>query len=263
MGFVPEQLELVHGGEADAFPHRAATGGGVANVADDDAGLLVDVFIEGRAHRDVTRAPNNGVVRHDAEGREEGVHGATHTAVEAVVFGEDLRQRAIDEVVHGQVLRGAGGVLFDDAQGVAAEVVAHDLKQVAVGKLGNGRETLGKDFSVAAMGAVDVVIYAEEVGLADGGGFLAHREVGRTTVVVFDALKAAAELDLVEHVLEGPDDLHVALDAQEVSLGKPLRRELLLAGLLILVDRDGGELDPSRTAVLDGADELALGHISS
>ena len=39
MGLVPEFLELVHGGEAEAFPDRPAAGRGVADVADDDAGL--------------------------------------------------------------------------------------------------------------------------------------------------------------------------------------------------------------------------------
>ena len=64
--------------------------------------------------------------------------------------------------------------------------------------------------------AVDVVVDAEQVGLADGRGFLADRQVGRAAVVVLDALVVAAELDLVEHVLEGADDLHVALDADQV-----------------------------------------------
>ena len=69
---------------------------------------------------------------------------------------------------------------------------------------------------MAAVAAVDVVVDAEQVRLADGGGFLADRQVRRAAVVVFDALVVAAELDLVEHVLEGADDHHVALDAQEV-----------------------------------------------
>ena len=33
VGLVPQQLELVHRGEAEAFPHRAAAGRGVADVA--------------------------------------------------------------------------------------------------------------------------------------------------------------------------------------------------------------------------------------
>ena len=58
------------------------------------------------------------------------------------------------------------------------------------------------------------------IGLADGRGFLADRQMRRAAVVVFDALVVAAQLDLIEHVLEGADDHHVALDAQQVVFGE-------------------------------------------
>ena len=134
------------------------------------------------------------------------------------------------------------------------------LSRCVVGKLGDGGKALGEDFAVAAVAAVDVVIHAEQVGLPDGRGFLADRKVRRAAVVVFDALVAAAELDLVEHVLKRPDDLHVALDAQEVLLSEALGSEFLLAGLLVLVEGDRGELELAGAAMLDGADGLALGH---
>ena len=102
----------------------------------------------------------------------------------------------------------------------------------------DGREALGEDFAVAAVAAVDVVVHAQQVGLADGGGLLADRQVRRAAMVVLDALVVAAQLDLVEHVLKGADDLHVALDAQEVVLGEVLGGELVLDGLVVLVDRD-------------------------
>src|ERR1039457_5114505 len=54
--------------------------------------------------------------------------------------------------------------------------------------------------------------------------------------------------------------IYIALDAQEVRLGKPVGGEFFLAGLLVLVDRDGGELELAGAATLDGTDDLALGH---
>src|ERR1017187_1898192 len=113
---------------------------------------------------------------------------------------------------------------------------------------------------MAAMGAVDVVLNPQEIGLTHCGRFLAYRKVSRTAVVVLDALITAAELDLVEHVLKGSDDLHVSLDAQEIGLGIPLRGEFLMAGLLVLVKWDGGELELAGSAILDGTDHQALGH---
>jgi len=183
------------------------------------------------------------------------MHGAAQAAVEAVVFGEDFRQRAIDKVIYGQVLGGAGGILFDDAQGVAAEVIAHNLEQGVIGQLGDGREAFGQDFSVAAMGAVNMVLHPQQVSLAHGGGFLADRKMSRAAVIVFDAVEAAAQLDFVEHVLEGSNNLHIALDAQKIGLGKALGGEFLFAGFAVLVDRNGGEFDLSGAAVLDGIDE--------
>ena len=86
--------------------------------------LLVDVLEERRADGDVGRAADDRVVRIDAERREEGVHRAAEAAVDAGVAGEDLGQRAVDDEVDRQVLRVACRVLLDDAQAVAAEVVA-------------------------------------------------------------------------------------------------------------------------------------------
>ena len=143
---------------------------------------------------------------------------------------------------------------------VAAEVAAHDLQQRVVRELLDGGQALGQDLAVAAVGAVDVVVDAEQVGLADGGGFLADGEVGRAAVVVLDALVVAAQLDLVEHVLEGADDLHVALDAQQVRLGETTGVEFLFAGLLVLIERDRRKLELAGAAFLDGTDDLALGH---
>ena len=47
-------------------------------------------------------AAHDGVVRVDAEGREEGVHRAAQAAVEAGLAGEDLAVSAVDQELDGQ-----------------------------------------------------------------------------------------------------------------------------------------------------------------
>ena len=137
------------------------------------------------------RAADDRVVRIDAERREEGVHRAAQAAVEAGVAGEDLGQRAVDDEIDRQVLRRSRGILLDDAQAVAAEVVAHDRMQRLVVELVDGREALGQDLAVGAVRAEDVVVGVEQVRLADRRRFLADREVRRAAVVVRDVLVSA------------------------------------------------------------------------
>ena len=71
---VPQGAKLVHCRKTHRFPHRAATGSSVANVGDHNPRLAIDPFEEGGAGGNVRRAANDGVVGHDAKGREEGVH---------------------------------------------------------------------------------------------------------------------------------------------------------------------------------------------
>ena len=104
---VPQLAVLVHRGEGDAFPHRAAAERGVADVGDDDARLAVDALEQRRARGDRARAADDGVVRIDAERREEGVHRAAESAVEAGLAREDLAVRAVDEEAERQVLHRA------------------------------------------------------------------------------------------------------------------------------------------------------------
>ena len=107
MDFVPQFLELIHRGEAEGFPRRAAAGRGVADVGDHDAAALVDVLEERRADGDVGRTAHDRVVRIDAERRKEGVHRTAEAAVDTGVAGKDLGQRAVDDEVDRQVLRRA------------------------------------------------------------------------------------------------------------------------------------------------------------
>jgi len=116
----------------------------------------------------------------------------------------------------------------------------------------------GEDLAVAAMAAVNVVLNAQQVRLTDGGRLLPNGQVGRPAVVVLQAVEVAAELDLIEHVLERANDGHVAEDADEVRLREPL--ELVLDGLVVLVDRDRREGDVSLLTYVLGQNHLMFGH---
>ena len=99
---VPQLAVLVHRRKRDAFPDRPAGKAGVADVADDDAGLAVDPLVERGAGGDGAGSADDGVVRIDAEGCEEGVHGAAQAAVEAGIAREDLAVGAEDQEPLGQ-----------------------------------------------------------------------------------------------------------------------------------------------------------------
>ena len=49
-------------------------------------------------------------------------------------------------------------------------------------------QALGKDFAVAAMAAVDVIVHVEQERLTDRRCFLTNRQVGRAAMVVFHAI---------------------------------------------------------------------------
>ena len=77
-------------------------------------------------------------------------------------------------------------------------------------------------------------------------------------VVVFYAVVFALDLDLVEHCLKLADDRHVAVDAHEIFLG--VESLLLFKGLVILADRNIGEMDIARFKGFFRIDELTLRH---
>ena len=90
------------------------------------------------AHGDGAAAADDGVVGIDAEGREEGVHGAAQAAVEAGLPGEDLGHRAVEQEVDGDVLDALVGLVLDDLIGPAVQEALHDVEQFVVGQLLDG-----------------------------------------------------------------------------------------------------------------------------
>ena len=258
----PQVVVLVHSGHHQPFPDRAAGHRAIADVADDDAVLAVDLFVQGRADRDIGRAADDGVVRIDAERQEEGVHRAAQTAVETGVLGEDLRQRTVEQEVDSQVLDRftlAGVELLDDLVGIAAEKLLHDRVETGVRQLVDRGKSFGEDLAVAAVRTEDEIVDGQEIRLADRRGLLAHRQVRRPWVVVLNAVVGVGRLDRVQHRLEFADIAHVAIDAQEIIL----REELLLLGnrFLVLVDRNLVEFDETRLAHLVRIDMQVLGHV--
>src|SRR5205823_1315960 len=67
MGLIPKHFELVHRGKTERLPSRTAARGRVADIADDDARLVVDLLEKGCPDRDVRRAAHDRVVWIDAE----------------------------------------------------------------------------------------------------------------------------------------------------------------------------------------------------
>jgi len=93
---LPEGFVLVHCCQANPFPDRPARGGTIADVGNDNAGLLVNFFIERSPDGNITGAADDRIVWIDAERREKGVHGAAHTLIEAGFAPKDFGQGAVD-----------------------------------------------------------------------------------------------------------------------------------------------------------------------
>ena len=228
-------------------------------LADHDAGLAVDALEQGRADGDVARAADDGVVGHDAEGREEGVHGAAHAVVEAGLAAEDLRQRAVEHEVDGQVTRSLPPAPFSTArQGPPAHVGLHDPGQLGIVQLVDGREALGQDLAVAAVRAEDEVLGVQVQALADRRRFLPDGQVRRPLVVVLDALVLPLGLDRGQHGLELADEQHVLVDLGEALLA--VLFFLFLGVRHVLVHQQGGKLDFPRLAHHLGVDDDRFGH---
>ena len=189
---IPEGPVLVHGGEAQRFPGRPTACRRVADAGDDDAGAAVHALEERRAGRDPGRAADDGVVRHAAERREEGVHGAAEPAVQAGTPPEHLRHEAVHHEVDGQVLDVT--VLRarrHHPQDVAIQVLLHDALQVGAVGVADALQALGQDLGVAAVRAEDQVFRCQRQAQSHHRRLLTDRQVRRAFVHVVDARVAA------------------------------------------------------------------------
>ena len=148
----PKGAELVHAGEGHALKDGAACQGAVADVADDNAALAIDLFIEGRADGDASRTTHDGVVGEDAEGDEEGVHGATQAFIETRLAGKDFSNGAVEEEADAQFLHVVTLVAaLGNVQRSAAPELLHDFDKLRVAENLNGAEALGQNLAVATV----------------------------------------------------------------------------------------------------------------
>ena len=171
-------------------------------LAHHDAALAVHPLEERRARRNRTRAAHDGVVGIDAERREEGVHRAAHAAVEAGLAREDLAERAEDDELDGQVRDRAAMVLLQRPEDRAVQIGPHDLEQRLLVGLADRGEPLRQNLAVAAVRAVDVIVWRQEERHPDRGGLLSDRQVGGPEMIVGDAFVQPLRLDLVQDRLE-------------------------------------------------------------
>ena len=93
----PQLFELIHRSEGHAFPNRAAGHRRVAEVGNHHARLAVHFLVQGRTYCDAAATAYDGVVRVDAERREEGMHTSAEAFVEPGRAGEYLGQRAVQQ----------------------------------------------------------------------------------------------------------------------------------------------------------------------
>ena len=187
------------------------------------------------------------------------MHGAAHAVVEAVLPGEDLGQRAVEDKADGQLLDVVGlAELLHGPQGLAAEEVLHDVHQFLVGHLLDAGEALGQNLGVGPVGAEDDVVLVQQIGLADTGGLLAQGQVGGTGIGGLDAVVVGLGLNQGEHMLELAENGDVAVNADQVGVG--VVGPLLGHGLVIGADRDVFKMDGTGSPGGYGVHKQRLGH---
>ncbi len=255
---VPERAVLVHRGEAHRLPDGAAAHRGVSDVGDHDAALAVDPLVEGRARRDIGRAAHDRVVRHRAEGREEGVHRAAEAAGEAGLAREYFSQGAVEDEGGDELRVVLVRNLLGYPEGLAAPESLHGPLHRVGRQLARGGEALGQDLAVAAVRAEDEVVRLEAGALADRGGLLAGGKVGGAAMVVLDAVPGALGLDLVQHGLELAHSDHVGPYRHE-PVGAEARQLGLVVGL-VLIDGYARYLELTRLARAGRVYDHRLGH---
>ena len=249
---LPEGLELVHAGEGHAFQHRAAGHGAISQVGHHDTLLAVHLLIEGRTHGNGAGAAHNSIVRINAEGREESMHGAAQALVEARGTGKNLCHGTIEQEPDTQFLGASLEVLSGHGYRSAAPELLHHLLEFRLRQNLDRTQALGQNLTVGTVAAEDEIVGIQGIGHTHSRSLLTGRKVRRTRVIVSNPVVAARSLDQVEHGLELADDEHIAVDVLEVFLGKVTLRQFVLDRLGVFHHRDLGELN----LMLLGAEHL-------
>ena len=256
---VPQRPVLRHCREIHRLPYRATAGRPVADAGDGDAVFAEEFLGERRAGGDSGGAAHDGVVGISAEGGEKGVHRAAHAAVEAVCAHEDFRQQAKKQKCLADSGFGlSADMSLDGIQKRPASIILHQTHKFGPWQLVDRRKSLGDEFAVAAMAAVDMVAGLERERRADRRAFVADREMRGPLVIVGDARIRAGRLQDGQHGLELADDHHVTerIDEGGVAAGQPLLRDRRP----ISVDGNFWKSQFRRAMQDVGIDEKSLGH---
>ena len=115
----------------------------------------------------------------------------------------------------------------------------------------DGREALGQNLAVAAVGTEDEVVGRQVVGLPHGRCLLADGEMRGAAMVILDPLIRTFLLDAVQHVLELADHDHVPVHAHQVgrAVGRALGHRVGHIGVQ-------GNLRPGQHRLLAGFDRI-------
>ena len=255
--FTPKGANLIHRGDHQAFPDRAAGDAAIADVANDHAGFLVAEFVERRARSDAAAAADDRVVREDAKRRKERVHGTAEALVKAVLAGERFAHHAVEQEVDRDLLDRLAAVL-DHGERAPAKEILHDLHELLIIENLDGAQAFCDDFAVAAVRAKREIIQRKFICRANIGSLLPDAKVRRAGVVVLHAAIFVCGLDEVEHGLKLANIRHVAVDMQELFFREVLL--LVFDGLLILVDRNRRECERFGLSDHIGIDKKLLCH---
>ena len=95
--------------------------------------------------------------------------------------------------------------------------------ELLIGQLADGRQALGDNFVVAAVGAEDEVVHVQGISLADRGCLLTDGKVGGAGIGEIPCrCTAPCSLMRLQHGLKLADGDHVGIHAQELFLGEVL-----------------------------------------
>ena len=255
--FAPKGANLIHRGDHQALPDRAAGDGTIANVANDHAGLLVAEFVERGTRCDAAAAADDCVVREDAKRREERVHGAAESLIKAVFTREGFAHHAVEQEVDRDLFDGFAAVL-DDGKRTSVKEALHDLHELRIIENLDRAQTFSDDFAVAAVRTECVVVQRKFICRANVGRLLTDAKVSRAGMVVLHAAILVGGLDEVEHGFKLADIRHIAIDVEKLLFREVLL--LILDALLVLVDRNRRERECFGFSDHVGIDENLLRH---
>ena len=95
---------------------------------------------------------------------------------------------------------------------------------------------------MTAVAAKDEIVGSEVVSHTYSGCLLTHGKVGGTGVVILNTIVTAGGLYQIQHCLELTDGEHITVDVLEIILCEVLLFEFFLDSLVILIDRNRGNL---------------------